>query len=583
MAIAFPYEQEGSALRVRSPEELADLLRVLWPVKEVLRSRLMFGKTQEVAGLAWYEFRHIAPDRICASRLIAFAFVATHNHFVLDLGGKVFNRTAPVIKLPADASEEAHLELLGLLNSSTACFWMKQVSHNKGSTVDEHGARQRTTPFEDFWEFESAKLQRFPVPAATAGNLACALTEAGRGLEEARPQSIARGEVPSRRSMAAARNGSVSLLARLVAVQEDLDWTCYHLYGLLDATLALPSDRTPGIRLGERAFEIVMARKIAAGELETRWFERHGSTPVTEIPARWPDEYREIVRRRIEVIATNADIALIEQPEYKRRWNTEPCDAREMRALRNWLVDRLENARYWPESKVISCAHLADGLRHDAEFLQVAELYRGRSDFDLTELVAELVEDESVPFLAAFRISESGLRKRAAWERTWALQRREDAGEKVTIEVPPKYKQDDFRDGTYWRLRGKLDVPKERFIVYPLAGRDSDPTPVIGWAGWDHLQQAKALAAWIVERQTQDGWGRDRLMPLLAGLLELVPWLKQWHNDIDPETGQRLGDYFAQWVEGKAREIGATLDDLRSWTPPAGAGRRPRKKKEGDA
>ena len=58
---------------------------------------------------------------------IAFAFVATHNHFVLDRGGKVFKQTAPIIKLPADATEDDHLALLGLLNSSTACFWMKQV------------------------------------------------------------------------------------------------------------------------------------------------------------------------------------------------------------------------------------------------------------------------------------------------------------------------------------------------------------------------------------------------------------------------------------------------------------------------
>ena len=65
---------------------------------------------------------------------IAFAFVATHNHFVLDRGGKVFKQTAPVIKLPADATEEDHLALLGLLNSSTACFWMKQVFHDKGSS-----------------------------------------------------------------------------------------------------------------------------------------------------------------------------------------------------------------------------------------------------------------------------------------------------------------------------------------------------------------------------------------------------------------------------------------------------------------
>ena len=59
--------------------------------------------------------------------------MATHNHFVLDRGGKVFNRSAPVIKLPESATEDDHLALLGVLNSSTACFWLKQVSQNKGN------------------------------------------------------------------------------------------------------------------------------------------------------------------------------------------------------------------------------------------------------------------------------------------------------------------------------------------------------------------------------------------------------------------------------------------------------------------
>ena len=63
---------------------------------------------------------------------ITFAFVATHNHFVLDRGGKVFKQSAPVIKLPEGATEDDHLALLGVLNSSTACFWLKQNSHNKG-------------------------------------------------------------------------------------------------------------------------------------------------------------------------------------------------------------------------------------------------------------------------------------------------------------------------------------------------------------------------------------------------------------------------------------------------------------------
>ena len=70
--------------------------------------------------------------KVQKATIIAFAFVATHNHFVLDRGGKVFKQSAPVIKLPEGASEDDHLALLGLLNSAIACFWMQQVFHNKG-------------------------------------------------------------------------------------------------------------------------------------------------------------------------------------------------------------------------------------------------------------------------------------------------------------------------------------------------------------------------------------------------------------------------------------------------------------------
>ena len=59
-------------------------------------------------------------------------------------------------------------------------------------------------------------------------------------------------------------------------------------------------------------------------------------------------------------------------------------------------------------------------------------------------------------------------------------------------------------------------MPKERFISYPHAEREADPTLVIGWAGWDHLQQAKALAAYYVRMKEQEGWAPERLKPLLA-------------------------------------------------------------------
>ena len=47
-------------------------------------------------------------------------------------------------------------------------------------------------------------------------------------------------------------------------------------------------------------------------------------------------------------------------------------------------------------------------------------------------------------------------------------------------------------------------------------------------------------------------------MPLLAGLLELLPWLQQWHNDIDPAIGARMGDYFDGFVDDEARALGLT-------------------------
>ena len=226
----------------------------------------------------------------------------------------------------------------------------------------------------------------------------------------------------------------------MIAAQEELDWQCYHLYGLADEDLQY-NGTPPPLQLGERAFEIVMARKVAAGELETAWFTRHGSTPITALPSDWPHDYRQIVERRIALIGSDTNIALIEQPEYKRRWNTEPWDQQLQRALRTWLLDRLESAHYWPDPtqtpELTSCTRLAERAARDADFLQVAALYRGREDFDVLALVNELVASEAVPFLPVLRYKPSGLTKRAVWERTWELQRREDAGEAVgPITVP---------------------------------------------------------------------------------------------------------------------------------------------------
>jgi hypothetical protein len=226
----------------------------------------------------------------------------------------------------------------------------------------------------------------------------------------------------------------------------------------------------------------------------------------------------------------------------------------------------------------------------DAGFMQVAELYAGHADFDPVALVDELVASESVPFLPVLRYAESGLRKRAQWEATWALQRREDLidafesdarrrkerkDEEIgDIPVPPKYQSKDFLKTDFWRLRGGLDVPKERWISYPGCESGADASRVIGWAGWTALQQAQALAAWYLDAREREGWPVERLVPLLAGLRELLPWLLQWHNAIDPEFGLRQGDYFVSFVQDEARALGTTVDALAAWQPPARSARR---------
>lgn len=184
-----------------------------------------------------------------------------------------------------------------------------------------------------------------------------------------------------------------------------------------------------------------------------------------------------------------------------------------------------------------------------------------------------LVREDSIPFLAVLRHTDSGIEKRNLWEMTWALQRREDGREKVEyVPVPPEYEAKDFRDPNFFRLRGKLDVAHERFISYPGCESDADGEPVYGWAGWSHLQRANALMDLFYKRKNDEGWMAERLTPILAGLLELLPWLKQWHNEPDAD-GSRMGDDYEAVLDEELRGLGLSRDKLNAWRPASGRGR----------
>jgi len=136
------------------------------------------------------------------------------------------------------------------------------------------------------------------------------------------------------------------------------------------------------------------------------------------------------------------------------------------------------------------------------------------------------------------------------------------------IPVPPKYQSKDFQKTDYWRLRGGLDVPKERFVSFPHCSRDADGSLLIAWAGWNPLQLAIAIASHYQDMKDNEGWPTERLVPLLAGIAELVPWIRQWHNEPDPDHGERMGDYLNGFVDEEAKALGLTRVALGEWQPP---------------
>lgn len=569
----WPYGEEFNLL---PPERILLMRRFAWPYRRVLQRRKRFGTPMEDLGLDWIQWRELYHARMVTPLSIAFASVASSNHFVLDRGGRVFKQSAPLIKLPAGTEEARHLELVGLLNSSTACFWVRQTCHDKGNRGEGGGITSES--WERFYDIDGTKLKQFPLPAMFPRDTATRLDRLAVALAAASPAAIAASATPTAEALRGAADRTAQLRAEMIAAQERLDWETYRLYGLIDEDLTTVEDAEPPLSFGERAFEFVLARRIAHGDEESAWFDRNTTTPIVDLPSHWSPEYRRLVERRIELIETNLNVGLIERPENKRRWATRAWDDQLRGALESWLLDRLEGITYWPKPAAITTvARLTAEARSDQDFIAVARLFAARDDVDLAALIAHLISRASVSYLAAYRYSDSGMRKHLEWLRTWDLQRREDDGVGVgPIPVPPRYATQDFQ-GAGWDHRGKLDVPKERFINYPGAERETDASTVVGWAGWNHLERARALAAWYLQAR-RDGRDAAHLAPLLAGLAELAPWLRQWHDEPNPDPSlDRPGTQIAALVDTELRSLSLTADDLSAWRPVAGARTRRRR------
>jgi hypothetical protein len=531
-------------------------------------------------GLTWYELQELYANKLKTALTITFAFVATHNHFVLDRGGKVFKQSAPIIKLPESATEDDHYALLAYLNSSTACFWMKQVCHNKTNASQKH----TTDPARAAFEFAGTALADLPIFTSNPRVAHFARELCDVGQERARWLD---GGLFLQAIQAATNTAKIEEVlgtgwtkydnqtARGVFLQEEIDWAFYAAAGLIDE-YALPTDDQPQhATLGTRPFELEegydsgVSVRVKRGVESTR--EKRATHPA------W--------RTRIPLLA-RPSIKQLESREYKRMWrDTERnVDQADFRAelpktwLTRWLLDSLET--FFQSGKVVSLGSLLRITERPP--VAAAIEYLGGSP---AATIGDFLSDDSVPFLDGYTYTDTGLEKRRAWVETWEAQRAEDRGEPADPQVPPDYSQGsrgkstDFRSSTYWSLRGKLDVPKERFISYPGAESDEDGEPVYGWAGWNHRQRAVALATLYTQRKSE-GWAKDRLQPLLAGLLELLPWLEQWHGEPDADfDGAVPAVQFREFLDAECADHGFTYDDLRSWRPAEKKARKSAKRK----
>ncbi|MEI7701250.1 MAG: BREX-2 system adenine-specific DNA-methyltransferase PglX, partial [Planctomycetia bacterium] len=116
----FPYDANLAPEEEKAGE---DIIRFLWERREFLwRRREPNGDHRELKR-TWWEWSRFLRHRLVPRTSIAMAFVATHNHFIIDYERTVFNRSAPVIKLLETATHSEYLGLLGNLNSSVGCFW----------------------------------------------------------------------------------------------------------------------------------------------------------------------------------------------------------------------------------------------------------------------------------------------------------------------------------------------------------------------------------------------------------------------------------------------------------------------------
>jgi hypothetical protein len=437
-AIIFPYDKNLAPLVEPLPEPIANRLAGF---REHLENLIISGTTpKKDTNLKWFEYRRLARAKLNVDLNVIFPQIAMYNHACICDHAVLFKEKAQAIALKDSISEDASHALAACLNSSAAAFWLKQVCFNKGpGKQGEH----------DRFEFSGNILGDYVVPKdiweksaiqTRLAQLGRACGERGKLLASLAPSLLfsksgeaydgwyrsLSGFIPPHPVISTpfeslddllerkeeAKKERSRLFGQLVSLQEEIDWAVYAACGLI------PRDH---FALGMETASTTDVWELAPGH---RPFElaRINSGP----PADWGTNRQQLWVERLKVIRDNPNIASIEQSVFKRRWTELDYEEGFEEAFYDWLREKCEfYLEHCASRGPITVEKWSDALWQDPRVRSAVQAIEGPGGTlkKFAYVLKRVVDEQSVPA------------------------------------DPNKFKP------SHRQLRGKLNVPRERFVV----------------------------------------------------------------------------------------------------------------------
>lgn len=511
----YPYDEHGQILPLAALPRARLLLESLRPL---LASRRFLGTELP----CWYGY--LRPSHLLTEDTIVYPQITHYASFVPAPEGALAVSSAQALRFAPAVPRERRQALLGLLNSSYACTYLRQRALFK---ADPQGTERYalsptlvlSLPLPALTKDNAARWQAL---AAAASHLLCSAAE----RVTCQPADVLRTPYETgralKRALSQAQDREQELLHEMVYAQEEVDWLVYQLLGLYQEEPAFQPRR---VRPNLRPFAWVSEAPPALlpADLRERWgarrralraakpsdplaifeeptnkraFTPHAPSRLDEEEVEQDGDEAELLRdAKAERAATNS---LAQRPDSVRDYQQRlraACDA--------WLLDRLVTTLKERGGRAASLAPVARRLEAEPAVQAVLSAYPGFAGGNLLSKLRELALADAVPALSAQRFSTAGMEKR----------QRLDAGEPLE----EMFVSRDYLRPQYWRLRGRLDIPRGALLCFPESGAQEVPLVV---ADLDPAQEIASIQALYQELLAGGQVEAVRLQPLLQAIDE---------------------------------------------------------------